>query len=469
MRQTNFALALLTAAVLAACGGSSGGDQALKTKFSSQVTFGDSLADVGTYNVGAVKAAGGGKYTINGDNTAKNAALTGKNWTELMAAQFGLPAPCAAQTGLDGDASKGFSVPVVNNLACTGYAQGGARVTNPVGPGNKLTGSPIGQLTVPLVTQVATHLSRNGGKFKGDEVVFMIAGGNDALSLLGQLSAGATAAGQAAGAAEGAKVGAEVFANNLTAQLAAGAANPATAAQAIGAALLAESARPGHTDASVIGAAVQAAATQPGNAAVGAQAVYGPMVLKAQAAAGTAGASAGAAAGARAGAAYAAAEGPKMVTAMGVAGAEMAALIKTQAVAKGANYVAVGNLPDLGSTPSANAQDANTQALIKAMVSAFNSQLKAGVDGEAKVLVVDLWSISHDQITNPGPYGLTNTSTPACGPNVFGTTSLGCNGSNTIAGDVSRYMFADEIHPTPFENALIAKYVAEQMIVKGWL
>jgi len=469
MRQTPFALSLLTAAMLAACGGSSGGDQSFKTRFASQVTFGDSLADVGTYNVGAVKAAGGGKYTINGDNTAKDPALTGKNWTELMAAQFGLPAPCPAQTGLDGDAGKGFAVAVVDNLNCTGYAQGGARVSNPVGPGNKLSGSPIGQLTVPVVTQVATHLARNGGKFKGDEIVFLIAGGNDALSLLGQLAAGATAAGQAAGAAEGAKVGAEVFASNLTAQLAAGASNPATAAQAIGAALLAESARPGHTDATLVGAAVQAAAAQPGNAAVGAAAVYGPMVARAQAAATAAGNTAGAAAGARAGAAYAAAEGPKLVQAMGVAGAELAALIKTQIVAKGANHVGVGNLPDLGGSPSGKAQDATTQALIAAMVTSFNNQLKAGVEGEARVLYVDLWSISHDQIINPGPYGLTNTSTPACGPNAFGTTSLGCNASNTIAGDVSRYMFADDVHPTPFENALIAKYVAEQMIVKGWL
>lgn len=102
MRQTHFALTLITAAVLAGCGGSSGGDQTLKTKFASQVTFGDSLADVGTYNVGTVKAIGGGKYTINGDSTAKNVALTGKNFTELLATQFGLPAPCPAQTGLDG-------------------------------------------------------------------------------------------------------------------------------------------------------------------------------------------------------------------------------------------------------------------------------------------------------------------------------------------------------------------------------
>ena len=99
--------------MLTACGGngSTGGDQALKTKFSAQVSFGDSLSDVGTYKVGTVKALGGGKFGINGNNTAINPTLTGKNWTELMAAQLGLPAPCAAVTGLDGNAAQGFAVP----------------------------------------------------------------------------------------------------------------------------------------------------------------------------------------------------------------------------------------------------------------------------------------------------------------------------------------------------------------------
>ncbi|MEO7494393.1 MAG: esterase [Massilia sp.] len=455
MRPINFALALLTAAVLTACGGtgSSGGDQTLKTKFASQVSFGDSLADVGTYTVGAVKALGGGRYTINGDNTAKNSALTGKNWTELMAAQFGLPAPCPAQTGLNGDAATGFSVPVVNNAGCFGYAQGGARVTNPVGPNNRLTGSAIGALTVPVVTQVANHLAVSGGKFKGDEIVFVIAGGNDALIQLATISAGATA--------EGAKVGAQTFATSLTTQLAAGATNPATAAVAIGTALQTEAARPGHTDASVVAAAVGAAAVQPNNSAVASVAVYGPMVSKAQADA--------TAAGNKAGADFAAAAGPAAVAAMATAGTELANLVKTQIVGKGANYVAIGNLPDLAGAPAGKAQSASTQTLIAAMIAAFNDKLLTGVAGEPKILVVDLYAISHDQLSNPGPYGLTNTTTPACGANPLGTSSLGCTINTVIAGDVSHFMFADDVHPTPFENLLIARYVSDQLVIKGWL
>jgi phospholipase/lecithinase/hemolysin len=95
--------------------------------------------------------------------------------------------------------------------------------------------------------------------------------------------------------------------------------------------------------------------------------------------------------------------------------------------------------------------------------------LKSGIGADDRLLYVDLYSVSNDQVKNPGPYGLTNTSSPACGPNALGTTSLICTNSNTVAGDVSRYMFADDIHPTPFENNLIARLVLKEMAVKGWL
>jgi outer membrane lipase/esterase len=465
MRQTNFALALLAAAVLTACGGSDDNNSAAQApipKFAAQVTFGDSLSDVGTYRVGTIAQLGGGKYTINGNNTTINAALHGKNWTELLAAQLGLAAPCAAVTGLDGDATKGFSVPVANFTSCTGYAQGGARVTNPVGPGNKLVGSPVGQLTYPLVKQVEMHLARNGGAFKATDLVIVMAGGNDALSLLG----GLTAAAQAAGATAGAKAGAEAFAKSLTTQLAAGATNPTTAATAIGTAIATESARAGSTSATIVGAAVQAAATQPGNSAVASPAVYGPMVAKAQADATVAGNTAGAAAGA----AYGAANGPALVPQMAAAGAELANLIRNQIVAKGATHVVLNNLPDLSVAPSSKSQPASTQQLIAGMVSAFNIALRVGIDGlEDKVLYVDLATPLVDYVANPSKYGIGNATTPACGPNPLGTTSLVCNSTNIIGTGVGTYLFADDVHPAPLGQSLIAKEVATQMVAKGWL
>jgi phospholipase/lecithinase/hemolysin len=450
MRKTSFALALLTAAVLAACGGSGGiaghpsaGDQTPTIKFSAEVSFGDSLSDVGSYGVGAVKQLGGGKFTINGNNTAVNPELTGRNWTEVMAAQLGVAAPCPAQTGLEGSAP-GFTVPSAFFASCTNYAMGGARVSNPIGAHNKANDPALGALTVPMATQVANHLAKNGGKFSGAELVTVLGGGGDILTLLSDLSTKATA------------TGSQTFATSLATQLAAGARTPATAVQQIGLAIQTESVRTGHTDASIVAAAVGAAVAA-GNTAAASPTVYGPMVTKAQVDA------------TAAGTAYAAANGPAIVTAMAAAGAELAALVKTQIVGKGANYVILANLPDVASAPSSKAKDANTQALINAAVDAFNNQLKASIAGEAKILYVDLWSISHDQVINPAPYGLTNTSSPACATNALNGSSLACNASNLVAGDVSHYMFADDVHPTPFENALIARYVLEQMAVKGWL
>ena len=180
----------------------------------------------------------------------------------------------------------------------------------------------------------------------------------------------------------------------------------------------------------------------------------------------------GNAAGAKAGADYAAAQGPLLVAAMKQAGTELVALVKDQIIAKGANYVVVNNLPDVAGTPSGLSKDANTKALINAMVSAFNGELSAGLNGNAKVLLVDVFAVSHDQGVNPGPYGLTNVSETACdltAPGNILSSSLVCNGTNLKAGDVSHYSYADDVHPTPFNNLLLARYVAKDMVVRGWL
>ncbi len=374
MRYMKWGLAAVSAAVLVACGGGGGvggpassfsggsdGSGSTKVAFSSLVSFGDSLSDVGTYGVGTVKTPfGGGKYTVNGPD--------GKIWIDLLAAQLKQATPCAAQTGLDGLASQGFSVPVVNNAGCTAYGQGGSRVTNPVGPGNKLLGggnAVIGQLTVPVLTQMQNHLAAVGGAYKGDEVVFVLAGGND------------------------------VFINLAVFNGTVGAGGDPNAA------------------------------------------------------------------------------GTAAVTAMGVAGAELAGYIKALVVAKGAKYVVSVNLPDVSKTPFAYSLGAAAGVLINTMSKTFNAQLAAGLAGtEANVLQVDAFTVSDDQAVNPGQYGITNGTTAACdltpAKNPLGS-SLICSASNVVAGDVSHYQFADGVHPTPFGYQLLAQLVGLQMIKKGWL
>lgn len=453
MRKTSFALALLTAAVLTACGGTDPrpGDQTPKTKFTQQVVFGDSLSDVGTYAVGGIALMGGGTYTINGDASSVNPELTGKNYTTLLAAQLGLPAPCAAQTGLEGAASTNpalnFSVPIKFNANCFNYAQGGARVTDPYGPGNKKFDRPgatsMGLTTVPVVTQIANHLAKSGGKFSGTELVVVTAGGNDVLEQTNELKAGATTAGGTA------------LITSLIQQLAPGTGNP-TAAATLQQTLMAEAAK-GSSAETIIGVAIRTAAGLGNTAAVGNAA--------------TIGATAGAAAQA-AGLKYSSDHAPELVAALGKAGAELAVLVKTQIVAKGASYVVVNNLPDVSIAPSVLSESADTQKLVATMVATFNSQLKAGLGDDAKILYVDLASVSHDQAVNPAPYGLTNTKETACdltaAKNPLGS-SLVCNKNNLKSGDVSHYMFADGVHPTPFEYALIARYILLQMSGKGWI
>ena len=450
MRQTNFALALLTAAILSACGGSSNDTApapAAKPKFLAQVNFGDSLSDAGTYKVGAIAQLGGGKYTINGDLTATNAALNGKIWPELVAAQLGLPAPCAAQTGLEGTGT-GFNVPVVNYPLCNNYAQGGSRVTVAEGPGNKLYTPTLGQLTRPVTEQIDRHLAKNGGKFSGTEVVFVMAGGNDALQLLSNLSTASTAA------------GGQAYAKSLVPALAAGTTNPATAAGTISTAFTAELGRGGTLQAATTNAI--GAAYQLGFRTVIDPAVNTPIVDKAKADA------------AAAGAAYGAANGPAQVTAMSQAGADEAALIRTKILAKGAKYVVVNNLPDLGSSPFGKALGVSSPSsltLVNGMVGAFNLALRAGIDGlEANVVYVDLFTVSADQVANPSKYGISNAAAPAClATNALGGTSLVCNGKNLVAGDVSHYLFADGVHPTPFGSSLIYKATTDAMVARGWL
>jgi outer membrane lipase/esterase len=457
MRKTSFALALLTAAVLTACGGTDPrpGDQTPKTKFSQQVTFGDSLSDVGSYAVGGVAVQGGGQYTINGDATTVSPELSGKNYTTLVAAQLGLPAPCAAQTGLLGTTSTNpalnFSVPVSMNANCYNYAQGGARVTNPVGPGNRALDKAgatvsLGLTTVPVVTQIANHLAKSGGKFSGSELVIVMAGGNDVLEQLGELSAGATAE------------GGRVLIQTLVQQLAPKTANPATGAGAIQAAAVAEAGKGSGADL-IIKAAITAAAQQ-GNTDILVPANQAALVATVSAAA------------TKAGTDYSAAHSADLVKALGTAGAELAALVKAQIIGKGANYVVVNNLPDVSIAPSVLVQSADTQKLVATMVATFNAQLKAGLGDDAKILYVDLATVSHDQAVNPAPYGLTVTDKAACDlsatKNPLGT-SLVCNKNNLISGDVSHYMFADGVHPTPFEYALIARYILLQMSGKGWI
>ena len=188
---------LSTTLLLAACGGSdpdvpgSGSPSGAPTapgSFSAVVSFGDSLSDVGSY-APATSLAGdgsapffGGKFTTNDTTTgAPTATPLGKVWVENLAASLGLIVT-PAEVGFAGTTVQcpAAAVPALAST-CTAYGQGGARVTDPNGIGHS-----AGFATVPVVTQIANHLTRFGS-FKSSDLILVYAGNNDVFTQFGGL------------------------------------------------------------------------------------------------------------------------------------------------------------------------------------------------------------------------------------------------------------------------------------------
>lgn len=194
MNKFRSGLVLLVIIILAGCGGSN--DVPGKPRFAAMVSFGDSLSDVGTYNVGVVSAYGGGQFTINAASTVK--ATTPTNWTEFTSLSLNLGMPCAAQTGLD-DGTSGsvpstigvtYVMPPVDHPGCTNYAQGGSRVTLQPGIGNAALGGGGFALTVPVAAQIQNFLTAHGGSFSSNEIVTLMAGANDVFYQAGAVGGG---------------------------------------------------------------------------------------------------------------------------------------------------------------------------------------------------------------------------------------------------------------------------------------
>lgn len=193
------AATLVATGALFGCGGGDNTPAPAAITYTKLVSFGDSLSDVGTYATPGVRAAtGGGKYTVNGAGA--------QIWVEKLATAVNVAVPCAAQTGLKSIGPlAGFAAPVTNHAGCFGYAQGGARVTNPVGPGNLATfpassSGALGQLTVPVLQQISNHLVAAGGSFTGTDLVTVFAGPNDLFMQIAALQATVAAGGNATAA-----------------------------------------------------------------------------------------------------------------------------------------------------------------------------------------------------------------------------------------------------------------------------
>ncbi len=132
------------------------------------------------------------------------------------------------------------------------------------------------------------------------------------------------------------------------------------------------------------------------------------------------------------------------------AGATQAALDLATAVGKlkaaGAQYVIVQNLPDLGKTPSAIAQGPAAQAGLSALAGVFNSTLNTAIGAAGlQVIQFNTNALFNEIIANPGLYGFTNVTSPACTV----ASSVNCTPATLVAPDANlKYVFADGVHPT---------------------
>jgi phospholipase/lecithinase/hemolysin len=180
-------------ALLTACGGNDdpvpgtgepSGAPTTKGTFTALVTFGDSLSDLGAY-APATSLTGNGAAPYFGGKFTANAAVANV-WVENLATTMGVVVT-PGEVGFAGTSVKCPAAAVSPALAgtCTGYGQGGARVTDPNGIG-KTTGA----LTVPMKTQIANHLARFT-TFKASDLIILWGGNNDAFIQFGAFSAAA--------------------------------------------------------------------------------------------------------------------------------------------------------------------------------------------------------------------------------------------------------------------------------------
>jgi outer membrane lipase/esterase len=192
VRFASVALALL----LTSCGGSDptvpgsgspAGAPTTKGAFTAVVSFGDSLSDVGAYSP-ATSLAGNGSAPYFGGKFTTNSA-TGTVFVENLATSLGL-LTTPAEVGFNGQSVKCPAAAAGLGTTCTGYGQGGSRVTDPNGGGrDPATGA--GALTVPVKTQIANHLARFTS-FKDTDLILVFAGNNDVFAQFGTFAAAAT-------------------------------------------------------------------------------------------------------------------------------------------------------------------------------------------------------------------------------------------------------------------------------------
>lgn len=170
----------------------------------------------------------------------------------------------------------------------------------------------------------------------------------------------------------------------------------------------------------------------------------------------------------------------------------LADAIHDHALVNGASQIAVLNVPDVTRTPRFTTayeklvQDKGTDeaaavlATVRQAVGAFNARLQDRLQGDARVVVVDLRAAVDEELTHGGTYGLTDVAHAACpvtGQNSAGLPQWDLRTCTSAALDAAAgatpgwwttWAFSDGFHPTPAGHRLLAATV-NQALAAAWL
>jgi len=129
--------------------------------------------------------------------------------------------------------------------------------------------------------------------------------------------------------------------------------------------------------------------------------------------------------------------------------------------AAGAQYIIVWNVPDIGKTPYGLSVGPAGAAQLTAISQLFNTTLFAGLNATGGPTIrFNAFGLLNEVTANPGLYGFTNATLPACGT----TSSFLCTPASLIAPNAAQtFVFADGVHPTTATHALIAQAITSMI------
>jgi len=165
----------------------------------------------------------------------------------------------------------------------------------------------------------------------------------------------------------------------------------------------------------------------------------------------------------------------------------LADAVAADVLERGAEHVAVLNVPDVTLTPlfraafdklvqERGADEATAiQSAVRQAVGAFNARLQARLGNDARIALVDVRTAVDNEAANPAASGLSDAIHAACP--VTGVSSAGlpewmlqtCTSAildaqpGTVPGWWTTWAFADGLHPTPMGHRLLAGTISSTL------